>query len=468
MNANEANDHGGRRLERAKQLLFWLLVAAFAWLLGNHLAELEQLGQTLRQGRWSWVLAALLLQLAYAVVFSLLYAVAFAVVEIKSRVVSLLPLVFASLFVGATTPMGGAAGVALFVDDATRQGEPLGKATAAVLLAQVSHLGVFCLILGAGLLELLLSQRLVAFELAMGGVMLVYAGALAGALALGFYRPGWLWRTLHRLQRAVNHVGGWFGQPALLEDEWAARHSDDFATAAREMRHSPTGLLQAILLALLAHMISLITLAALFKAFRVQPSLGLVVAGYTLTILFTIISPTPYGVGIVEVLLPAVYTSLGLPPAEAALITFAFRGATFWLPFFLGFLLLRWLHLFRPATPAEGPPPIWPAAVLTGLMGLLNIISVLAPSLALRVAPLQRYSPLSMENSSNLMALVAGLALLTLAYGLAQRHRYAWWLVQAALLVSATSHFLRSGRYAEGLVAVLLVAYLIWQRSQFQ
>jgi lysylphosphatidylglycerol synthetase-like protein (DUF2156 family) len=96
------------------------------------------------------------------------------------------------------------------------------------------------------------------------------------------------------------------------------------------------------------------------------------------------------------------------------------------------------------------------------------IITVVAPSLASRVARLQHFSPLSMQQSSNLMTLIAGLALLTLAYGLAQRHRYAWWLVQLALVVSATSHVLRSGRYAEGLIAVLLAAYLIWQRSQFQ
>lgn len=159
---------------------------------------------------------------------------------------------------------------------------------------------------------------------------------------------------------------------------------------------------------------------------------------------------------------------MGVPPAEATLITFAYRGVIFWLPFFVGFILLRRLTSFRPPEPQEGPRPVWPAAVLAGLMGLLSIISVLAPSVATRVARLQRISPLSMQQSGNLIALGAGVALLTLAYGLAQRHRFAWWLVQIALILSAGSHLLRNGRFEEGVVAVLLVAYLFWQQAQFQ
>ena len=92
---------------------------------------------------------------------------------------------------------------------------------------------------------------------------------------------------------------------------------------------------------LIAHVINICTLYSIFLAFNIKGSLGIIIAGYAMTRLFWIISPTPNGIGIVEALMPVVYTSLGLETAGATIITVAYRGISFWFPFVLGFFLLR-------------------------------------------------------------------------------------------------------------------------------
>jgi uncharacterized membrane protein YbhN (UPF0104 family) len=50
---------------------------------------------------------------------------------------------------------------------------------------------------------------------------------------------------------------------------------------------------------------------------------------------------------VVEGVMTLVYTSLGVAAEPATLIVLSFRGLTFWLPMFAGFLLLRRLRSLR-------------------------------------------------------------------------------------------------------------------------
>ncbi len=45
-----------------------LLTAGFVWLVVGHLAEAEKLGRVLAKGQWHWILAAIMLQAAFATV----------------------------------------------------------------------------------------------------------------------------------------------------------------------------------------------------------------------------------------------------------------------------------------------------------------------------------------------------------------------------------------------------------------
>ncbi len=425
--------------------------------------------ETLRSGRWQWVALAAALQFCHYAAYALLYQMSFTAVGVASRWRRLLPLTFAAIFVNSTAPSGGAAGAALYVNEANQRGQAGTKVAVGALLVLVADFGAYLLLLTPALIFLFTRHSLLSYEMITGAIMYLYVGSMAALLGLGLWQPLWLLRALQTVQYSINRIGGWFRNPTLMRAGWAEHHTDEFAASALTMAAQPRQLMRVLLVALLSHAFDIASLFALFRAFNVAAPAGVVVAGYSMTILFWIVSPTPNGIGVVEGLMPLVYISLGLPATAATIITLAFRGLTFWIPFLIGFALLHQLSMFAPSQRgAARLRRVRFIAILTAAMGLLNVLSASTPALADRAAILGRYSPLAVTWGSHVTAVLAGFALIVLAYGLTQRKRTAWAATLLVLLVSLVSHLLKGLDYEEAGLAGLLALYMFWQRAHFQ
>jgi phosphatidylglycerol lysyltransferase len=110
---------------------------------------------------------------------------------------------------------------------------------------------------------------------------------------------------------------------------------------------------------------------------------------------------------------------------------------------------------------------IWSAAVLTALVGLVNIWSAVTPSLPTRLAWLEPLLPLEIRIGGHLFAALSGFFLLMLAANLLRRKRVAWWLTIGLLVVSILSHLVKGLDYEEGLLALVLLLQLLWLRPIF-
>ncbi|MEZ4729331.1 MAG: flippase-like domain-containing protein [Caldilineaceae bacterium] len=451
-----------------KRWLLWLLTFGFTWMILTHLQELTALGRTMAGGHWQWLLAALGLQLFYYIAYTGVYQFAFATVDVRSTLWELLPVTYASLFANLAAPTGGMAGAALFVDEVTRRGQSRTRATVGVLLMLVIDFGVLSLIVLASLGILWVKRDLAFYEVVAALILLLFVLGMAAALTLGLWRPVWLYAGLDWLQRKINTVGAWFRRPHLLDTGWSARNADEFQTAAQAMRNRPWLLLGTALVALIAHGLDLASLYSLFLAFDQPVSSGVLLVGYAMTLLFGIVSPTPNGIGVVEGIMPVIYTSLGLPLATATVISLTFRGLTFWLPMLAGFFLLRRLKLFTAAerSLAEREQPHL-VAVATATMGIVNLLSGATPGFAERMRLLAQVSPLEVRHGSRMTAVLAGFALLLLARGLWRRKETAWWMALVLLILSVLMHLAKGLDYEEAILATGLAITLWTQRSHF-
>ncbi len=107
------------------------------------------------------------------------------------------------------------------------------------------------------------------------------------------------------------------------------------------------------------------------------------------------------------------------------------------------------------------------AAVLTGLMGAVNVLSAVTPALASRLVVLESISPLEVRHGSRLATALAGFALLLLAGNLWRRKRVAWFVSVAVLSLSAATHLVKGLDYEEAVLALLLLILLVLLRSSF-
>jgi uncharacterized protein (TIRG00374 family) len=333
--------------------ILWLLVVVFAVLVGTHFDQVENLVETLLQGRWYWVLTAALLQGLYYLTLTALYHSAFDTVRVHSRWHELLPVTLASVFLNLAAPSGGASGIALFVDDAARRGQSPVRASAGTLLVTVANYSAFLLVLTAGLVYLSLQRHLLIYEGLAAGILVLMLGTLVAVLSLGLWQPKGLRRLLGWIEQTINRIAVKIKHKEILAPGWAEKSATEFIEAARAITSNPRRLGRTLLVALGMHVINMVSLYVLFMAFQQVVAIGSLVAGFAMGILFWNVSITPQGIGTVEGAMTMVYTSLGIPASSATVVALAFRGLTFWLPVLIGFFVLRRVRSFQARVPTQ-------------------------------------------------------------------------------------------------------------------
>ena len=107
-------------------------------------------------------------------------------------------------------------------------------------------------------------------------------------------------------------------------------------------------------------------------------------------------------------------------------------------------------------------------ALLTGLMGVINVLSAVTPGLPERLKLIRGHWPLEVRRGGHLAAALAGFGLMVLSNGLFRRKRTAWYLTLAVLLVSIVSHLIKALDYEEAGLAAGLALWLFALRSHFQ
>ena len=326
--------------------IFWLLGAAFVWLIVSSFAEIKGIVELLIKGYVEWILIAVFLQAAYFTAYTAMFWFAFKAVEVRSRMSELLPLTFGSQFINTIAPTWGMGGVALFVDDLSNRGQSPARATAGTLLAQISDYVSFAFILAVSFGYLYIIEELMDYEIIGAVLMLLVLFGLSAALLLGMFRPALLERMFDLAQGSIRRLACKIEHKPLLGDGWALRNATDFIDAAKAVETHPGRLAHTFGMALGAHLINIASIYALFLAYHNPINIGPLMAGYAVGILFWNISPVPQGIGLVEGVMAIAYRSLGVHGTTATVVVLAFRGLDFWLPMLIGFFLLRRAKIF--------------------------------------------------------------------------------------------------------------------------
>jgi len=451
-----------------RRWIFWILVVLFVWVVISRLSEIKKLADTLLAGQWQWVAVAALSQVVYYIIYTALYQSAFLTVGVKSRLSELLPVTFASIFMNVAAPSGGASSAALFADDAAKRSQSAARAAVGTLLVLVADFSAFLVVLLVGMIYLFANHDLKFYESIAAVFLLVIIGGLTALLLLGLWRQQWLQSLLARVQRLANRIARMIKRPDFLDDAWVEKNTAEFTEAAMAITAQPGMLLRTVGIAFAAHLVDLTSLFVLFLAFHQKVHFGVLVAGYSMGILFWVVSIAPQGIGVVEGMMTLVFTSLGVPIERATVISLAFRGLTFWLPLGIGFVVLRRLRSF--GAKASAQTEAWGVglvALLTAVMGIIDVFSGLTPSMHNRIKILEQYSPFGVDVGGHLTSVLAGFALLLLANGLWRRKRLAWALTVAILIISVPVHLFKGLDYEEAILGAALAIWLIYLQSHF-
>jgi uncharacterized protein (TIRG00374 family) len=265
--------------------------------------------------------------------------------SLRAGLPELLPLAITSNFVNVAAPSGGVGGMAVFVTDARRRGlSPVRVTIAGALFLLYDYFSFLC-VLALGMGVLLRRGNLTGLEVGAAGVLLLYSLGLAALLILGATSPPLFERVLRWGTRTVNRLVRPLLRRPYLSEARAHAFAVETAAGLAALRTHWRGYVPPAVLSLLAKAQLLAILLLVFLAFSQPFTAGTIVAGYSIGSLFAIVSPTPGGMGVVEGAMTLGLTTLRVPLGPATIITLAYRGLTFWLPFVYGFIAMRVLHV---------------------------------------------------------------------------------------------------------------------------
>lgn len=451
-----------------RQWVWRFLLVAFIWLIVTRFAEIEKLVLTAMQGQLTWLALAGLFQFIYYSLYSNVFKLAMNLLGVTLPWRVLLPSTFASMFVNVVAPLGGASGVAVFMDQAIRRKQSPARTAAGAMLALISDFTAFSVILITGLAYLFSYNDLRIYEVIAAALLLLLTIIMTSVLLLGLWQPALLRKLLHWLHLRVDSLFARFNKPSPLATDWAENTFNDFVGIGRAIRSNPRGLVKMLLVSFLAYCTDLLSLYMVFRAFTQPVHFGILVAGFSMGILFWVITVTPQGIGLVEGMMALVFTSLGIQANLATVIALTFRGLTFWLPFLFGFIFLQALPMFRGESRTEVRDwSVRIAAILTALVGVINMISAVIPPALWRTQILEKVLSIEVYYGFYIITALAGFALLMLADGLRRRKQMAWRLTLVFLLLSAVSNLLKGLDIEEALIAVALGVWLLILKPNF-
>jgi hypothetical protein len=317
----------------------------------SHSAEVEQIAVILQRGDWLFILLAVVLLLLWLLNMAGSYKTIFNLLDLDESYLRLLLLTVSANFINVVAPSGGIGGMAIFISDARHKGRTGARAmVAGALFVIFDYLGFF-FFLALGLIVLFRRNILNGPEITASAILFLMWAGMSILLYLGFKSEKALADTLAWLAR----TGNWILKPFIKKEKFneigARNIAHDAAEGINQIRQRPKGLIYPFLLSLTNKLILLLIFWVLFIAYQVPASIGTLVAGTSLAYLFEIVSPTPYGMGIVEGVLTLAFRSMYIPLSEALVITMAYRGVTFWIPLLLGAITFRWV-----STPSEKIP----------------------------------------------------------------------------------------------------------------
>ncbi|MCB0217638.1 MAG: bifunctional lysylphosphatidylglycerol flippase/synthetase MprF, partial [Chloroflexi bacterium] len=113
------------------------------------------------------------------------------------------------------------------------------------------------------------------------------------------------------------------------------------------------------------------------------------------------------------------------------------------------------------------PLSVRTVAGVVGAVGAIDLLSAMTPPLAERLARLEPFLPLALQQGARLTSAVSGFALMVLAASLWRRKRVARWITLAVLLASSAAHLVKGLDYEEAALGLIVALWLWSLRDDF-
>ena len=293
-------------------------------------SELPAVWKQLRTADARWVIVAFVAMLGAFVNLGAMHASGQRAVGLSSSARRLVLTAVKANSLNLVVKSGGMAGLTTFLADGRRRQASRGSIIAAYMLVVTLLEVAFATLLVAVLAVVVADGRITTPESVAGGLFACYLAIRVAILVVAWrsrstLRAMFAWPS-HAWARVMRHP----------PPERTHESADELFDALQLVRAAPARALPTTAHALMVDLIGVIELWAVCRAIGTGTGLAVAFIGYVVSVLFTIMSVLPGGLGFVELSLGAVLVSFGATAVTAAAVVVLYRLFELWLPLLAG------------------------------------------------------------------------------------------------------------------------------------
>ena len=340
----DASAHGRHRRISFVRLLWLALLVAVVAAVATNFHEAKQIFDELRSARTPFVAATVVVEVLFVLNLTFFYVTTFWATDLRASPWRFVFITQASYFVNLVSKTAGIGGIAFYLQEARRTGQPVARVSAAYMAAYVLGYAAFLVVLVAALVLLYVQGSLTRAELVASGVIaaiIIVAGAVPVA-AISSRRA--LERVYLLALRPLNAVARFLRRPPLVDVESARASAGELYDAFTFVRRRPARYVIPFLHALGIEVLAAALLYLMAHAVHANISVQQALSAYAISLLFSLVAITPSGIGFVEVSLSVLLVSFGVDRNAAIAAAIGYRAFEFWLPVALGAASLPVLH----------------------------------------------------------------------------------------------------------------------------
>jgi uncharacterized protein (TIRG00374 family) len=305
---------------------------------------------------------------ALAVALSLIEVFFFAVswrvlakfLRIKLTVIKSYLLVWYGIFVDILVPAESVSGEALRVYLISKeQGtNTCGRVVASLVTHRLLGMSMNVAVLIVGMIVLFAETQI---NLLIFNLILFLAVGITVTLLLMLlfsFKEQWSLKVIDWVIRFGKFIsrGKWQWQLTKIKED-ACRIAKSFHGSMKEFKNNPKTLVFSLFYLAITWIFSLSIPYLVFMSLRSPVSWGVILITSTIVLAVKSIPlGIPFEVGLPEITMTTLYTSLGVPAGISATATILTRLITLWFRFFVGFLAQQWLELKPVLAPANNIP----------------------------------------------------------------------------------------------------------------
>ena len=279
---------------------------------------------------------------------------------IKLSVIKSYLFVWYGIFVDTIVPAESVSGEAIRVYLIAREqgNNTCGRTVASLVMHRLLGMGMNVAVLVLGMVLLFTKAQI--NPLIFNLILFLAVGITVTLLLLILFsfKEKWSLKVIDWLIRLGKFLsrGKWHWQLTKIKED-ASRIAKSFHDSMKEFKHNPKALVFSLFYLILTWILSLSIPYLVFVSLglRVSWSVILITSAIVLAVK-SIPLGIPFEVGIPEITMTTLYTSLGVPAGISATATILTRLITLWLRFFIGFIAQQWLELKPVLAPANNMP----------------------------------------------------------------------------------------------------------------